>query len=353
MAGTAIPKTIAHYQRSEVKQIITKFCQPAENEWRALNGDSGWYLGADKGGIRLRTPDDYDATTNKYRTLYALLDIFMPSVKTQSTQWDSIKNEAYETLGTLRECVAYTLGADIDSIAHDTKKPEIKAAVEALAGYLVKRLKDAGIEKSVHCLMSGGGIYVLLHHEMCRCPEELIGADREIFFRTRLDAFKMFLADVEHDFYEDHNDLREVVKIDKLTNQKRKFKCICSYHKKLDLAVIPLDPANLVVDFAKAKLPLGDEVLAQCAEWYSTYAPEEQGALMGLLAPYMVVTKETAKNYVHKADMASKDIPRRQEPLDVKLFPPCMQNIIQHVAPGKGPHRALAVLSTSVLDWLG
>lgn len=346
MAATATAKTVAHYQRAEVKRIITKFCQPAENEWRALNGDEGWYIGADTGGIRLRTPDDYDATTNKYRTMYALLDIFMPSVKTQSTQWDSIKNEAYETLGTLRECVAYTLGADIDSIAHDMKKPEIKAAVEALTGYLVKKLRDAGIEKSVHCLMSGGGIYVLLHHNLCRCPEELIGVDREIFFRTRLDAFKMFLADAEHDFYKDHNDLREVVKIDKLTNQKRKFKCICSYHKKLDLAVIPLDPANLVVDFAKAKLPLRDDVLAECASWYDTYAPEEQAALMRLLEPYMVVTRETAKNHVHKAATPTTDIPRRNEPLDAKLFPPCMQNIIKNVSPGKGPHRALAVLST-------
>jgi hypothetical protein len=346
MAGTAIPKTIAHYQRPDVWQIITKFCQPAENEWRALNGDEGWYIGVDTGGIRLRTPADYGDTLLKYRTMYALLDVFMPSVQTQSTQWDSIKNEPYETLGTLRECVAYTLGADIDSLAHDMKKPEVKAAVEALAGYLVKRLKDAGIEKSVHCLMSGGGIYVLLHHEMCRCPADLIGADREIFFRTRLDAFKMFLADVEHDFYEDHPDLREVVKIDKLTNQKRKFKCVCSYHKKLDLAVIPMDPANLVVDFARARLPLSDEVLAECASWYGTYAPEEQEALGRLLEPYMVITRETAKNHAYRATMPTTDIPRRHEPLDAKLFPPCIQNIIQHVAPGKGPHRALAVLST-------
>jgi len=160
---------------------------------------------------------------------------------------------------------------------------------------------------------------------------ELIGADREIFFRTRLDAFKMFLADVEHDFYEDHNDLREVVKIDKLTNQKRKFKCICSYHKKLDLAVIPLDPVNLVVDFAKAKLPLRDDVLAECASWYGTYAPEEQEALSRLLEPYMVATIETAKNHVHKAGMPTTDIPRRHAPLDAKLFPPCMQNIIKNL----------------------
>jgi len=346
MASTATQKTIVHYQRAEVKQIITKFCQPAENEWRPLNGDEGWYIAADTGGIRLRTPDDYDDTLLKYRTMYALLDIFMPSVKTQSTQWDSIKNEPYETLGTLRECVAYTLGADIDSIAHDMKKPEVKAAVEALAGYLVKRLKDAGIERSVHCLMSGGGIYVLLHHELCRCPAELIGAEREIFFRTRLDAFKMFLADVEHGFYEDHNDLREVVKIDKLTNQKRKFKCICSYHKKLDLAVIPLDPNNLVVDFAKAKLPLSDEVLAECASWYGSYAAEEQAALDKLLDPYMAITREAAQNHVNKAAKPTTEIPRRQDPLDAKLFPPCIQNIIQHVAPEKGPHRALAVLST-------
>ena len=346
MADTAIPKTIAHYQRPEVWQIITKFCQPAENEWRALNGDEGWYIGADAGGIRLRTPDDYGDTLLKYRTMYALLDIFMPSVKTQSTQWDSIKNVPCETLGTLRETIAYTLGADIDSITHDMKKPDVKAAVEALAGYLVKRLKDAGIEKSVYCLMSGGGIYVLLHHDLCRCPKELIGADREIFFRTRLDAFKMFLADVERDFYEDHPGLREVVKIDKLTNQKRKFKCICSVHKKLDLAVIPLDPANMVVDFAKAKLPLSDAVLAECASWYGTCASEEQEALGGLLEPYMVVTRETAKNHVHKATMPTTDIPRRHAPLDAALFPPCMQNIIKTVSPGKGPHRALAVLST-------
>ena len=343
---TATDLTREHYLRPEVREIICKFAMPGDGTWRALNGDEGWYIGADAGGIRLRTPDDYGDTILKYRTVYALLDIFMPSVKTQSTQWDSIKNVACETLGTLRECVAYTLGADIDSIAHDMKKPEIKAAVEALAGYLVKKLKDAGIEKSVHCLMSGGGIYVLLHHNLCRCPEKLIGADREIFFRTWLDAFKMFLADVEHAFYEDHNDLREVVKIDKLTNQKRKFKCVCSIHKKLDLAVIPLDPVKLVVDFAKAKLPLSDAVLAECASWYGTYAPEEQAALMRLLESYMVATRETAKNHVNKAATPTTDIPRRNEPLDAKHFPPCMQNIIKNVSPGKGPHRALAVLST-------
>jgi hypothetical protein len=281
MTDTATAKTVAHYRRPEVRDIVMKFGLPTDcnNAFRAVNGDNGWYIGT-KGGVRLRTPEDYDNTVAKYRTLYATLDVMQGDVRTQAQPWDCKKNEPMAPIGTFRECIAYTLGSDIDSIEHDMKKPECKAAVETLAKYEIKRLQEVGIEKSVFCLMSGGEVYVLLHHELLHCPDELAGAERKVFFKTNTSAFKMWLAEIEHDFFKVHPDLVKLVKIDKLTNQKRKFKCVCSVHKKLDLVVVPLDPANLVIDFAKAKLPLSDAVLAECQTWYGSFELGERAALM-------------------------------------------------------------------------
>jgi len=344
MTATAIGLSRAHYLRSEVREIITRFCLPEEGGWRPLNGDDGWYLTTQKGEVRLRTPEDYDNTISKYRTLYALLDVMAPEVREQTQPWDDIKKTPMEQIGTFRECLAYSLGSDTDSIEHDMKNPATKEAVEALARYQVWRLKDAGIEKSVHCLMSGGGIYILLHHYLCRAPPALAGEDREVFFKTITGAFKMWLADVEHDFFELRPDLRGVVKIDKLTNQKRKFKVICSVHRKLELAVIPLDPANIAVDFERAKLPLSDEVISDCNAWYKAFEPVECQALSTLLEPYTSTMKEEIKTRASRS--SDHAISRLSSPLSLDKFAPCMTNIIHDVAPGKGPHRALGDLAS-------
>jgi len=348
MNFTATDMTREHYARPKVREIIEKFSKPIDcNGFRCLNGDDGWYITLPDDRLRLRVPDDYEDTTSKYRTLYALLDVMEPSVRDLTGIWDDIKHEAVPTLGTFRECVAYTLGADIDSIAHNMQNPATKAAVEALAGYLVKRLKEAGIEKSIHCLMSGGGVYVLLHHALCMSPSGLSGDEREEYYRIRTGAFKLLLQDIEHDFFQDHKELRGIVKIDKLTGQKRKFKCICSLHRKLPLVVVPLDPANISIDYGRAAWPLKDAVLEECKTWYDSFDVAESDALTNALSPYDEMMQEELKIRKSRAKGNQKTkISRLPEPLSEGYFPPCMKNILEKVAPGKGPHRALGDLAS-------
>ncbi len=72
--------TAEHYKRPEVEETILRCSQDGE-AWRCLNGDQGWYITAENGGVRLRGPEDYDRTTEEFRTLYWSLDLFEPEVK--------------------------------------------------------------------------------------------------------------------------------------------------------------------------------------------------------------------------------------------------------------------------------
>src|SRR5690606_39212045 len=96
-------------------------------------------------------------------------------------------------------------------------------------------------------------------------------------------------VDVEAEFFELYPEHAGKVKVDKLTNQKRKFKVIFSIHKKHALAVVPIDPANILIDLEKAKLPLSLEVLCEGARWYQEHDPSEKELLKNLLASYAEV----------------------------------------------------------------
>jgi hypothetical protein len=267
LSSTATEWTRAHYVRPEIRKVILDFCQDS-NEWRALNGDDGWYIAAKEGNVRLRTPGDYDSTINKHRTLYATLDTFSADVKQVTKLWDNTQNRPAEPIGTFKDCLAYTLGADIDSLGDIINDPSVRDAVEDAARFLVQKLKDAGISKSIYSLFSGGGIYVFLHHELFRSKPEWIPEERERALRSLTGSYNMFLVDVETKFFQQHPEHRGKVKIDKINNQKRKFKCIFSIHKKHDLAVIPIDPNDIKINFDRARIPLSAEVLAEGAGWY-------------------------------------------------------------------------------------
>lgn len=344
-AKTATDQTIQHYQDPRVRRTIIRFVEE-EFGWRALNGDQGWYKTKGNGEVRLRSSDDYEDTISRYRSLYITLDLLDPSVKKISRQWDKSKKAPVEPIGTLGDCLAYTLGADIDSIAPQgldiLSSKEIELAVEDAARYLVSRLRIAGISKSVHCLYSGGGIYVLIHHELFRAKPDWTSDDRQHGFHSLTRAFNMWLADVEKDFFRLHPEHKGKVKIDKINNQKRKFKCIFSIHKKHDLAVIPLDPDNINIDFDRAKLPLSADVLAEGENWYKDFDVEEKEALKDILAPYVQLAKDDLQQLEERTD--SYDISRRSEPLAIESWPPCMRNILKAEL-GRGPHRACAVLA--------
>ncbi|HON36338.1 MAG TPA: hypothetical protein PLY52_08540 [Methanothrix sp.] len=345
MASTATDLTIEHYQRPEVREAILRFCQLDALGWRALNGDNGWYISNGNNEVRLRALEDYDDTVSRYRTLYATLDVLLPEVKDQSRPWDDHKGAPQEPIGTFRECSAYTLGADIDSNNHDVTEPAVKKAVEDMARYIVSRLNDAGIKKSVHCLFSGGGIYVILHHSLCQAPAGWDPAERDSGFRSFTGAFKMWLVDVEAEFFELYPEHAGKVKVDKLTNQKRKFKVIFSIHKKHALAVVPIDPANILIDLEKAKLPLSLEVLCEGARWYHEHDPSEKELLKNLLASYAeVIDADLRQRAVRREN--NGELFRLKAPLPAESWPPCMKNILQKVEKGRGSHRALAVLAS-------
>lgn len=345
---TANELTIEHYQRPEVKAAILKYCQNT-NAFRALNGDEGWYKSAEDQKIRLTIPDDYDYLINKFRTLYATLDLLDPVVKTISEKWDDIKKKPENPIGTLKDCLAYTLSVDIDSIpgpngANINNSLEIKRAVEDAGQFFVDHLKDHGIRKSVHCLSSGRGIYVHLHHELFRVKAEWTPEEREQAFRSLTSAYNALISEISRKFFEQHPEHEDKVKFDKLNNQKRKFKVIFSIHKTLGYAVIPLHPDHIEIDFDKARHPLPPEILAEGERWYQSYDLGEKERLKEILEPFKAQAEEELRE--RKAITGIYDISCLPEASPREAWPPCIKNIIAKVAPGKGPHRALAILAS-------
>ena len=349
MTTTATEITREHFQRHEVKSTILRYCQDGD-AFRALNGDDGWYKrGAQAGEVSLTTPQDYDSITTKHRTLYATLDFLEPSVKKISEKWDEKKGAPEKPIGTLQNCLAYSPSVDIDSIKGPngediTSSPEIKAAVEAAGQFFVDYLREHGITKSVHCLYSGGGVYVHLHHALFRAAPEWSPDEREQAYRSLTMAFNSLLGEISRSFFEAHPEHEGHVKFDALNNQKRKFKTIFSLHKRLPFAVIPLDPEHIEIDFEKARLPLPPEVLAEGEQWYQTFDPEELPKPQELLKPFMEQAEVELRQ--RKARTGSYEISQQAEPLPIKSWPPCMRNVLEKIKPGYGPHRALAVLAS-------
>jgi len=343
LSGTANKWTCEHYNRPEVRDTILRFCQDGTKQ-RALNGDQGWYISSGNGAVRLRSHEDYEDTASKFRTLYATLDLFDPEVMNISSPWDEKAGKPEHPIGTWRECQAYTLGADIDSIGNIIEDPSIKQAVEDTAKFLVGMLNEAGISKSVHCLYSGGGIYVFIHHALFQAKPEWSPEGREEVFRSLTGAYNMFLADMEARFFDLHPEHQGKTKIDKINNQKRKFKCIFSIHKKYDLAVVPLDPSNIEIIFERAQLPLFGDVLREGKEWYVNYEVDEKEAMKKLLRPYVVQLEENNNQSGERSE--DDEINRRSEPIKAEDWPPCMKNIQKKAEPGKGPHRACAILAS-------
>lgn len=340
--------TIGHYSRPEVKATILRYCQDT-HAFRALNGDESWYKSTENGKIRLTIPDDYDYLSKKFRTFYATLDLLDPAVKSISERWDENKGKPENPIGTLKDCLAFTLSVDIDSIKgpngeNITNSPEIKKAVEDAGQFFVNYLREHGIKKSVYCLYSGGGIYVHVHHELFRAKTEWTPEDREQAARSLTVAYNALIADISKNFFEQYPEHEGRVKFDQLNNQKRKFKVIFSIHKRLPFAVIPLDPEHIEIDFDKAKLPLSSEVLAEGTTWYQGYDIGELPRLKELLQLYIEQAEEELRE--RKARTGNYEISRLLEALPQEIWSPCMKNVQAKVAPGKGPHRALAILAS-------
>ena len=340
MAATARDLTIEHYRRPEVREIISKFALPGEGAWRSLNGDfHAWYRYSKEGGLArlINAKEDYDEVTNAYRTLYQTLNVFDPSLWMVARPKDEITSD--NPLGTPADTIAYTLGTDIDK-GHscDIENLETKQAVEAAAQFLVDYLKEHGIHESVWVLFSGGGIYVEIHHEICKL-NTIEG--RSEFFEMVTDCYNSLIAHVSEEFFEVHPEYIGRVKYDALNNSKRVFKSILSIHKKKPYAVTPLNRDSIKIDFERARVPLKDDMITEARAWYSTFDPAEREPLLKLLNGFKEVEEGKKQSKHH-----FKEIWTSSFKVDAKYFPPCIKHIIDVENSGEGKTRFTAVLST-------
>ena len=338
--ATATEITIEHYQRPEVREIIKKWTlydTDTTHEWRALNGDfHAWYRYSGDGYARLLDFDqDYDYVISEFRTLYATLNVFDPGLWTDGRLRASITSE--NPLGTPAETAAYTLGVDIDK-GHgcNIEDASTKLAVESAAQFLVDYLKDNGVHDSVWALFSGGGIYVELHHEICK-PKSAASKDRQEFYELATGRFNRFIAHVSDEFFKAHPEHVGRVKYDALNNSKRVFKCILSIHKKKPYAVTPLNRDAIKIDFDRARIPLKDDMIDEARAWYSSYDPAEKAALFQLLDGFEEAEEKSERHF--------SEIWRSSTKIDAEHFPPCMQHILDVANEGEGKTRFTAVLS--------
>ncbi len=334
---TSTELTIEHYRREEVKNTILKNTSFVDGSWRALNGDFVvWYKYLDENRIRLlNSQDDYEYVTENHRVLYSTLNVFQKDLKNKSPFKKDVTGET--PLGTPTETIGYTLGVDIDKNGM-FKIEEAQEALNHAATFLVEKLKTSGVHKSVWVLFSGGGIYVEIHHAICKPKDDCHGNDRIEFYETLTDKFNRFIVETEEEFKRRFPEYGQRVKFDSLNNAKRVFKSILSIHKRLPYAVVPLERDAIKIDLAEASLPLGNGVLKLADAWYSSYDLEERSALFKLLDQY----PETDER---KRKASFREVYRSPGKEGIEVFPPCVLHILETENRGAGKTRFSGLLS--------
>ncbi|WP_316965457.1 DUF5906 domain-containing protein [Candidatus Methanocrinis natronophilus] len=315
--------------------------------------------------MRLRSPDDFDDTISRARTLYITADVFDPEVFETSVPWEEGpggEGKSVEPIGERGDLIAYTLFADIDATKDEADegdkegKPRSKIyhegrieALEAAATFMVVYLRDRGISEAVGVLFSGQGIYVWLHPGLSDMSEVRALPD---FDRARLDsdfkiwlmAFNDLLADIEVEFFSEHPEHAGRVKFDKLNNQKRKIKCLLSIHRDLPFAVVPLDKDDIRIDLDAARVPdLPTETVARAMVWLDSWrtGKGERTALARILESY----KTKAEEGVTTKAKTTGEIRRATEPVPVEAWCPFYRALLEFPG-GAGAHRVCGALAT-------
>ncbi|MGA9188125.1 MAG: hypothetical protein WB014_06090 [Methanosarcina sp.] len=355
-----------HYMTPKIQKTIMRVSTDG-NSFRAahwvdikiVNGKEielqDWYKhkNGEKYKLRLACQANYTDTVSKGRVLYWTLNFFEDQIF--EINYQNVNSEKSRVISR-QYTVGYTLGIDIDKErGKDIHDPEVKKAIEDQAQFYSDFFR-AHLPSSVYCLYSGGGIYILLHH---KCFELYFkryrGEDYDWNSKMQklTDAFNYLIKDREADFFELHPEHVGKVKSDALNNSQRVFKTIFSIHKKLDYAVIPLNPENIVIDFAAATIPLSKETIDSGNKWYTEFDDGVQ-FIRSFLAPYMKddvpgVTRVTGKKYfIQNSGYICSDMPIP----DMGRWPPCMRNLYALPSCGEGATRALAVF-VSFLGQIG
>lgn len=346
---------LKHYFRQDIREIIQSL-SIFEGLHRCGNGDNwAWYHNGKfdnptKDGPRyhvdLSTKAGYDFLTSQFRTLYWSLNFFDPEIF--SVDFSVTKGPQISRKYTR----AYMFGVDIDTKNKhgehglNINVPKVKAAVEALGQYTADRIREFA-PNSVHCLFSGGGIYVLIHHraftqffDTYKVGKE--GIDYDYWLEVLIDAVNAFLNDIYTDFEKAHPEHSDYAKMDILNSAKRVFKAPYSIHKKHPYAVIPLNPDNVLIDFEAATIPLKQEVIDKGKAWYTTYDTDYK-LLDHLEQHYFKRAEETVTDKTFKirnTELEISPIPIREN------WPPCIKNMLSLPTSDEGATRALFFLAT-------
>ncbi len=346
--------TREHYSRPEVKSTILRICTNQDGYRWLIGGSKGWYKHIkDQCYGNKGDSGDYAQVTRKYRTLHYTTGFFNSQVfgtdYTEMRQDKAVESELNRF--SKRNCTAYTALFDIDTVdeinGHGTniEQPEVKAAVEKMVKFVCDELKQYA-PNSVYAAFSGGGAYVLLHHDVFQeYIDCFAGKDNQIESIVLLsDALNLYITQLVQRFREEHPEEGKCVKIDAINQPKRAVKALLSIHKRKPYAVIPLDTENPVIDFEAARIPLEESVLRRCEKWYER--GDRENSFLEMLHPIMMELKEERKvKYRYSDQHEPCSLPEVKDIPEISKFPPCMKNIIEKPTGGEGQTRALAALA--------
>jgi len=297
----------------------------------------------DKTKLNLANSRNYTFATNECRTIYWTLNVFKPAI--YDIKFKDVEKGEGPAISR-RNTVGYTFGVDIDrEHGNDIHNPETKAAVEAMAQFFSDKFRKHA-PNSVYVAYSGGGIYVMVHHEVFAPYFNQYKDSEEWESRliSLLDSFDAVIGDIRDEFFKLHPEHVGKTKPDQLNGSQRVFKTLYSVHKSLDYAVIPLDPKNVYIDFKKATVPLKDDILDLGDKWYIEY--DKDNTFMEYLKPYIEVAykkQEKARRFNNMPNVIENSaIPIT----DMNKWAPCMRNLYNMPSCGEGRTRALAIFSS-------
>lgn len=346
---TATKDTVMHYRTPEVMETILRVSKDSDLLRWAVGDSQGWYK-YKKNNRKYAQPLDeqtYKVITHYSRTLHNTLSFFNPDIFCKDfgeMSKEEATRESKEHVG------AYTFGIDIDTVdpvnghGANITEPEVKEAIEAMATFFITKLKEHA-PNSIYAAFSGGGIYVFVHHGVFKDYFKRIAfsTDYQKFVETLTYAINNLIDKLSTEFDKEYPQYKPYVKADLLNNSKRVFKTIFSIHKKHPYAVIPLDINNIRIDFGKATLPLGDDILEAGKKWYREF--DDNNQFLNFLKPYLENTYELLlkKWQMETADSGGVMISKTRH--NFSEFPPCVTGILNRAHGGNGATRALAFLA--------
>ncbi|WP_048050990.1 hypothetical protein [Methanosarcina soligelidi] len=358
---TASEATVEHYRRPEVKDTILRlstFSEGAQAGYRWFCGDNRDWYQSSKSRLLARegTNFDYTELTNRYRTLYYSTGFFNPDLFSMDLK--QYKRTDLMNRISVLNCVGMSALFDIDAKAKvgghgsNIHEPEVKKAVELMTRLVIDHLRQYA-PNSVYAAYSGGGAYVLLHHEVFADYFEEVRSTDDLIRKVKAlyKALNKLIERLNSEFKEKYPEYGELVAIDPINQPKRLVKTLLSVHKKYNYAVVPLDLENPEIDYEEAKLPVSAAVLQRCKDWYK-YGEPSPAFLQSLKEDIdTFMTDEKLKRLRYSREYGNPTIAKYRR--DIMNFPPCIRNIITRKVGGNGATRALGVLAAflGVIGW--